>query len=1051
MKRYTILSLKTIIVFISIIITWVQADNIRIPGFSWEQIDVVSNKGDDLPEGRRDYAIGYINDNNEVIIYGGRTSDDRVLSDTWIFNLNTGSWRKPLLVPNESATHPPGRYGMVYGNDQPASNSYRNTFVVTGGKGSDGKIYNDLWSFDVIRECWVELKAKGDIPEPRYDAIGGINLTLLSYLNQLSTVYLILSHGRNDSKHFSDTYILKLDGRSQQGDYSRLTAEWKKLNTKNAPALKDGATGNVLSSDRLVVYGGCENVNNKSECDGKGYFLDINFNNARSEVEGEAVWQEVSNDCVRPKAYAAATRGSDQSEVDLVENDRLIIFGGYTQAKYGSDADGDITIFDMDKKKFFGVHPSSKSNDKYPKASKGVKMVTTYPKGDGDSFSIIVFGGEPLGKDESWSTDIWKLNVSKNYNYYPTPPDGVTMTDCYTIIDIKEEDHEFDDVKTTNDTKETIPTFILFILGFMVGIPALVLSSRAMNCFTFKWKIIFFSIGGVSFLLVFLNLILNSGPKNGSVIILKIIIACILLIYLILPFLRPKQPNIDFNQIEVNAAGIPIVSSKEKAKPEDHHDGKEFKGNSSSTTLLTKDKGNATTAAVTDNGDYNSNPKLAIDIDYDKDSNYSNNTNSNSNSNSNNKKKGPFVSPIYINPRVKEAGKDDDDDDSYISEIEDEDEVIKKKFLSRAKQWVTILRGIGMALLIGTVVLVFLLAFKSESRFSHSKIVVFIWVALLILLYIGAIIIARMKHSSMALLKARRISFRRSDPLDPNPLPTSWAMPMTLPVPGEILSESASASGNVSAYDDIGNVSGYSNNFRINNNMSSNYNSHNNSIIISNNNNNSNSNTSTSTPSQPVMASASPLPVNNVYLNNQGLFSVQPNFTSYSPSQTPTISTSLVNQPEHPAAVYRPIMNEIVPPEPSFSSSTDPLVPPTLTTHTHTPAIINGVDPGQPKIISSSSHGSLPSLIQEQSLMAISQQGSSPLLEESTTIPIDLEGEAGRGQGQGRGRGESTGSASASGVVIIDDTSRDLAESMNDKEGMMVMTVPKRKLAVVNM
>jgi len=73
MKRYTILrSLKTIIVFISIIITWVQADNIRIPEFSWEQIDVVSNKGDDLPEGRRDYAIGYINDNNEIMIFGGR-------------------------------------------------------------------------------------------------------------------------------------------------------------------------------------------------------------------------------------------------------------------------------------------------------------------------------------------------------------------------------------------------------------------------------------------------------------------------------------------------------------------------------------------------------------------------------------------------------------------------------------------------------------------------------------------------------------------------------------------------------------------------------------------------------------------------------------------------------------------------------------------------------------------------------------------------------------------------------------------------------------------
>lgn len=52
---------------------------------------------------------------------------------------------------------------MVYGNDQPPSNSFRNAFVITGGKGSDGQYYNDVWSFDFIRECWVEIKATGKI------------------------------------------------------------------------------------------------------------------------------------------------------------------------------------------------------------------------------------------------------------------------------------------------------------------------------------------------------------------------------------------------------------------------------------------------------------------------------------------------------------------------------------------------------------------------------------------------------------------------------------------------------------------------------------------------------------------------------------------------------------------------------------------------------------------------------------------------------------------------------------------------------------------------
>jgi len=170
----------------------------------------------------------------------------------------------------------------------------------------------------------------------------------MAHLNQLSAEYLIFSHGKNDQKYFTDTYILKLDGRSQQGDYSQLTAEWIKLNTNHAPSLKEGVTGNVLSSDRLVAFGGCEENGN---CDGKGYYLDINFDYFRTTVEPEATWKEVKNECIRPKAYAASVRGSDLSVSDTVENDRLIIFGGLTEKKYGSDADGEISIFELDKEK----------------------------------------------------------------------------------------------------------------------------------------------------------------------------------------------------------------------------------------------------------------------------------------------------------------------------------------------------------------------------------------------------------------------------------------------------------------------------------------------------------------------------------------------------------------------------------------------------------------------------------------------------------------------------------------------------------------------------
>lgn len=70
--KILLLNLNFILYFSLIFNLLVYADNIRIPGFKWEKIDIISNLGDDLPEERKDYAIGYNTDLDEIIIYGGR-------------------------------------------------------------------------------------------------------------------------------------------------------------------------------------------------------------------------------------------------------------------------------------------------------------------------------------------------------------------------------------------------------------------------------------------------------------------------------------------------------------------------------------------------------------------------------------------------------------------------------------------------------------------------------------------------------------------------------------------------------------------------------------------------------------------------------------------------------------------------------------------------------------------------------------------------------------------------------------------------------------------
>jgi len=1056
------LNLKFIILFISVYISLVYADNIRIPGFKWEKVDVVSNVGDDLPEERKDYAIGYSTDQDEIIIFGGRTVDNRILSDTWIFNLNQRSWRKPMLVRTEADPHPPGRYGMVYGNDQPPSNSFRNAFVITHGKGLDEKIYNDVWSFDFIRECWIEIKATGNAPEPRYNAIGGIDLTKMAHLNQLSAEYLIFSHGKNDQKYFTDTYILKLDGRSQQGDYSQLTAEWIKLNTNHAPSLKEGVTGNVLSSDRLVAFGGCEENGN---CDGKGYYLDINFDYFRTTVEPEATWKEVKNECIRPKAYAASVRGSDLSVSDTVENDRLIIFGGLTEKKYGSDADGEISIFDMDKQKFFGVQPSSSNNNEFPKATKGAKMVATAPKsGDTNGFSVIFYGGEPIN-DDQWSTNIWKLNVYvNNFSYYPTPPEGVTMTSCYTIKEVTGDNNFNGDRDSPSTENESMGSLILFVL-LLITLPALIIVSRALNCFTEKWKIIFLTLGALNLVLMIFCFIFSSNFKQ-SILIMKIVLACLLIAYMVFPFVRPKQPGIDFSQgKEVNAAGVPVEDIEEKNKKK--------LGNSSSSSLLIDSELRNNQAASEINGRNNNSAQRAEIKQLTIDSKYGE-TNINIDKKVNDsEKRESFLSPIFINPNVKEeAG---DDDEAEESEIEDEDEVIKKQYLSRAKIWLNMLRIIGVLTLIGLIIFALLVTSSNKSKLYDKKIFIYIWIALVIILYIVAFVIAMKKHASMALLRARRISFRPSDPLEPNHA-TSWSLPADQMKRFSMISENSY--GKTSAFDDIGNVSNYTQSVRNYNNANTAPSTTNTNVPVINGSNGSNV-------SPTVSYAIPPLPVTPVFMNNNGLFSVQSNYNypNQNQDQVPS-SSSMVNQmtseminiPTSDYQSYKDInssgqvlnvnnnpnnnnnnininnnekystsssVHSFNPKEEkinnggllfSLPSSSNLLPSSVIITNNNNNGSITTVSNSNITNPSPQSQVQLLSQNQNQNQYIIPGQNqsnnSSPILEESS-IPINMDIEQ---------------------VGNLDFPQRNnTIEDMNDKEVMMVMTVPKRKLAVINM
>jgi N-acetylneuraminic acid mutarotase len=94
------------------------------------------------PPARSNHATVYCSATNEIILFGGMTSDD-----TWSYDCETQTWSEVMTSTSPGIHH---SLGLAYDSDE-------NVVILFGGFGEDGLERNDTWKFDCATREWAEL------------------------------------------------------------------------------------------------------------------------------------------------------------------------------------------------------------------------------------------------------------------------------------------------------------------------------------------------------------------------------------------------------------------------------------------------------------------------------------------------------------------------------------------------------------------------------------------------------------------------------------------------------------------------------------------------------------------------------------------------------------------------------------------------------------------------------------------------------------------------------------------------------------------------------
>lgn len=193
------------------------------------------NDSNGFPAPRRDSSIGFIQDENKLVVFGGKQGEEN-FADTWIYDLTKGEWER--LTP---ASSPQKRFSMVYG-------AFGKYFFISTGEynGSPRQFFDDIWRFDLSSLTWRRLDENAETrPEQRYGSSGGI------FNDGDGNNGFYITHGFS-GRRYSNTFKFDLGKNEWQLKFSGSNNY-----NPNLPHARCLHSATMLKPDELLLYGGC--------------------------------------------------------------------------------------------------------------------------------------------------------------------------------------------------------------------------------------------------------------------------------------------------------------------------------------------------------------------------------------------------------------------------------------------------------------------------------------------------------------------------------------------------------------------------------------------------------------------------------------------------------------------------------------------------------------------------------------------------------------------------------------------------------------------------
>ncbi|CAG8603841.1 950_t:CDS:2 [Acaulospora morrowiae] len=396
---------------------------LTIPVMQW--INLGANLKGNAPVGLKDFGIGYSKDKNMLIIFGGTTASGNKNGQTYLADLNNLVWSSP------SDPHgPQARSDMLYGMD--VWGSYRNTFVISCGKGDGDVIFNDTWAFDVNYGTWTQIKdvtsMSGPVPQ-LYSAVGGIDTTTQTGSQVTPNNTMWMSHGTDGTKFYTDLWAQVFRG-SWTPNEMNLSTVWYKVPTSGElPQGRKEPGGAILPGGRLAIYGGCNE--STADCaipDVSALVLGSDYNKGTPLSVTNAFWSSKSQ-CLGAREDAAMVMNGNSGVPAYTT--QVIVFGGKSSKNSPVGDTGEVGIMDTSSGVWARVIPQG---DSLPKTRAGARMVATgnvvYSSSSSSGVSdILMFGGEALDGSSTNLNDLWILRLSNT----PTSSSNATkmnFLDC---------------------------------------------------------------------------------------------------------------------------------------------------------------------------------------------------------------------------------------------------------------------------------------------------------------------------------------------------------------------------------------------------------------------------------------------------------------------------------------------------------------------------------------------------------------------------------------------------------------------------------------------